>query len=202
MHWWISLSCSWNCNAVSQFFNSWFAGPWKSGLARLLGSLTCALPVLFLSCPVWCPPAAGRSTQSGVMRCSSISGRNNFWLSCAATLSSQKSPWPPAVWYIDINPWGYMALHSWFAHNSRQDLGIRQQVKFFCRKVCCRTHSSHEDNTDSDPQTNKQLELMSGQSLNFLKILPNHLKIKLNWDLDWDFLQSRYTKWSSARVRY
>ena len=71
------LSCAWNCSAVSLFsldlvpflvnfpllclevgiaFFFRFAGTWKSGSARLLGLLTCALPVHFLFCPVWSPP--------------------------------------------------------------------------------------------------------------------------------------------------
>ena len=53
-------------------FFSRFAGTWKSGSARLLGWLTCALAVPILFCPVWCLLAAG---GSGVMRSSSISCR-------------------------------------------------------------------------------------------------------------------------------
>ena len=52
-----------------------FAGNCKFGSARLLRSLTCALDVLFLFCPVWGPlDAAG----SGVIRHSSISCRIFF----------------------------------------------------------------------------------------------------------------------------
>ena len=35
------------------FFNDRFSGTSKLGPARLLGSLTCALPFPFILCPVW-----------------------------------------------------------------------------------------------------------------------------------------------------
>ena len=102
-------------------FNSWFAGIWKSGPARLLGSLACALPFQFLFCPVWRPLA---TAGSGALRGSLISCIYNFSWSCAATLSSQESPLPPAVWSIYVNSLGSMALQSCFADVSRQDLDI------------------------------------------------------------------------------
>ena len=52
-----------------------FAGTWKSGSARLLGSLTCALPVLPSVVPTTCWTSAG---GSGAMKRSSISCRNNL----------------------------------------------------------------------------------------------------------------------------
>ena len=147
--------------------NSRFAGTWKSGPARLN-----RLPVLFLSLFSSAQYLLAEVVQWGALRL--LAG--TIFDARAATFSSQESPSLQAVWYIDVNPSGNIALQFAFTHNFKarpQHLHCKSR-NFTARSVA------------------KLIALTK------TTVSQQSLDIQL---LNQDFLQSLDTKWGLSRIR-